>query len=67
MINVTINSETHQFDTEQTIEELLKELEITKNGTAIAVNNRVIPRSKHGEFRVTDGDVLEIIRAVGGG
>lgn len=67
MIEVLINNQPRKLSAETTVAELLQDLEIKKEGTAIAVNDQVVPRSKHGEHRVLDGDRLEIIRAVGGG
>jgi sulfur carrier protein len=67
VIDVTINGNARRLDQEATIEELLKKLGIPKEGAAIAVNGAVVPRSKHSEHMIADGDRLEIIRAVGGG
>lgn len=67
MIDVTVNSKSHKIKRDSTIETLLTELEVQIKGTAVAVNNRVVPRSEHGNFKLTNGDNLEIIRAVGGG
>lgn len=67
MIEILINSESHRFDTQITIENILKNLKIKIEGTAVAVNNKVVPRSMHPEFNLFDGDRLEIIRAAGGG
>lgn len=36
-------------------------------GFAIALNGRVIPQSRWAETRVTDGDEIEIVRAMSGG
>jgi len=41
-----------------------KELAINN---ALEVNEAIIPKSKHGEFLLNDGDQIEIIKAVGGG
>jgi sulfur carrier protein len=36
-------------------------------GVAIAVNGRVVPRSGWNEWRIADGDDIEIVGAVQGG
>ncbi len=36
-------------------------------GVAVAVNNFVVPRSAWPTTLLSDGDVVEIVRAVGGG
>lgn len=50
-----------------TLAQLLAELGWSAQGVAIAVNESVVPRAKHGEFPLKSGDRLEIIRAVQGG
>lgn len=67
MIQVLINDRSKELNNEITITDLLKELAIHKNGTAVAVNDCVVPRSKHDTHKISDGDRLEIIMAVGGG
>ncbi len=67
MITVTINDETHQFPQPLPLSELLKSLKIPLEGTAVAVNSSVVPRLNHGDVQIVGGEVLEIIRAVGGG
>ena len=67
MIDIVVNSKPHQISKESTVESLLKDLEVQIEGTAVAVNDSVVPRSEHRNFKLTDGDNLEIIRAVGGG
>ena len=48
---------------------LLESLEIPahQKGTAVAVNERVVPRARWPETELCDGDVVEIIRAAQGG
>ena len=43
-----------------------KNLEAAR-GVAVAVNNSVVPRSAWPTTLLSDGDVVEIVRAVGGG
>ncbi|MFN4212082.1 MAG: sulfur carrier protein ThiS [Devosia sp.] len=34
---------------------------------AVERNGEIVPRARHGEVELTDGDQLEIVVAVGGG
>ena len=34
---------------------------------AVEINRRIVPRSKHAEVRVEEGDRIEIVHAIGGG
>ena len=47
--------------------QLVRELGLEKNPIAIELNRRVVPRDRHGETRLAEGDRLEIVTLVGGG
>ena len=47
--------------------ELIKQLGYQDQRIALEVNESIIPKSKHGDFLLNDGDKIEIIKAVGGG
>ena len=67
-MEVVINGRNLQVDGEQiSLENLLKQQGFTGVGQAVAVNNRVVPRQEWGQFEVSDGMKLTIIRAVCGG
>lgn len=67
MMTVTINGSPRTVPLDTTIHQLLELLEIGRDGTAVAVDRRVIPRTRHAETRLTAGQEIEVIRAVGGG
>lgn len=50
-----------------TVSALLERLEMAGKRVAVSVNRSVIPRSRHGEAVVREGDRVEILEAVGGG
>ena len=47
--------------------ELLIELEIVSPYCAVALNQEVVPSSKHRQTKICDKDNVEIVHAVGGG
>ncbi|MFG6397233.1 MAG: sulfur carrier protein ThiS [Muribaculaceae bacterium] len=51
----------------KSLAQLLEKEGFTGMGQAVAVNNRVVPRSQWGDFQLTDGAKIIIIRAVCGG
>lgn len=67
MITVKVNNEVRKIEPQTTIRKILEELKIPREGSAIAVNDKVVPRSQHEIFHISDGDRIEIITAVGGG
>ncbi len=46
---------------------LITKLNYQDRRVALEVNEVVIPRSKYAEFTLNEGDICEIIKAVGGG
>jgi sulfur carrier protein len=66
-MNVTINGETREVPRVMTITELLVHLGLTEGPVAVELNRLIVPRAEHGEKKIADGDVLEIVHMVGGG
>ncbi|HET6463517.1 MAG TPA: sulfur carrier protein ThiS [Candidatus Krumholzibacteria bacterium] len=68
-MNVTVNGKKTNAAEAVTLVMLLQEHGINANtdGVAVAVNSRVVPRSKWTDVRLSDGDVVEVINAVQGG
>lgn len=50
-----------------TLTELLLSQDISPDGTAVAVNNRVVPRAEWPTCRLEEGAKVTVIRAVCGG
>ena len=50
-----------------TLADVARQLELPAQGVAIALNNRMIPRTQWAEQTVKDGDSLVIIKAACGG
>lgn len=50
-----------------TLSALIERLGLTGRRLACEVNAALVPRSRFGEHRLTPGDRVEIIHAVGGG
>ncbi|MBQ6474458.1 MAG: sulfur carrier protein ThiS [Victivallales bacterium] len=63
---VTINGE-QVSAAGRTIAEYLAEKGFPQTGIAVALNDTVVPKSKHGETFMKDGDWVEIVHCVQGG
>jgi thiamine biosynthesis protein ThiS len=58
-MKILLNGET--FETEATtVAQLLELLQISPLGVAVAVNQSVVRRADHFQFRLSEGDALEI-------
>jgi thiamine biosynthesis protein ThiS len=66
-VTVTINGEPRELAAPATVAELLAQLEMPARGVAVEVNLQIVPRARHAEHVLADGDRLEIVSLVGGG
>lgn len=67
MQTITINGKEHDLEKEMSISALLDSLGIQRQGTAVSINSKIVQRDLHDERTISDGDSVEIIRAIGGG
>lgn len=66
-MNVKINGENHTFNDDITLENIIKELNITINSIVAEVNGQVITKEKFSNTVIKDNDIIELIKFVGGG
>ena len=66
-MEITINGKPCDVDLQSTIVDLLVNLNLQGQRIAVEVNQEVITRSEHCNFKLSEGDRVEIIQAVGGG
>jgi sulfur carrier protein len=66
-VTVKVNGKERPVEPGTTVAELLEHLGVASDGVAVAIGNEVVPRTRHPDRRLEDGDQVEIVRAVGGG
>jgi len=66
-MTIQINGEEHSLVLGLTLTGLLQELGLSEEGVALAVNGQVLPKKNWVSQVLSDGDRVEIVRAVGGG
>jgi len=66
-IQISVNGEPRQIAEGATVAELLDQLELTGKYVAVEVNLHLVPAAKHAQYRLAQGDRLEIVTLVGGG
>lgn len=65
---IYINDKEHTFNSNQSLSDLFKNLNIdVAKGVAIALNEKVIPRSQWNNQKINDRDKLLLIKATQGG
>lgn len=66
-MNVTINGEPRTLSPGLTVAALLDELSLKPEATVVQRNNNIVDRAQYEGVQLRDGDVLELVRFVGGG
>ena len=67
MITLTVNGEKRELEGPVRLSAFLETLDIDTRNVAVAHNGTVLQREKWSEVTLQDGDILEIVRMVGGG
>jgi sulfur carrier protein len=66
-VNIVVNGKPRELAQPISLAALLKQLEVPLRGVAVEVNLELVPRSRHADQWLADGDRLEIVSLVGGG
>lgn len=66
-MHIMLNGQSMQVAGAATIASLLEQTGLAGRKVAVEVNQEVVPRSRHGDHRLAEGDRVEIIHAIGGG
>jgi thiamine biosynthesis protein ThiS len=67
MIELTVNGKKRELEGPTNLMSYLESLEINLKLVAVAVNGTVVRKNGLSEVTLTDGDEVEIVKAVGGG
>lgn len=66
-MNVTINGKQQILAAGTSIDGLIEKLGLQGRRLAVEVNLEIVPRSDYGRQLLVEGDVVEIVQAIGGG
>ena len=67
MITLTINGKVRELEGAMSLVSYLETMNVNKRSIAVAYNGTVIQRNELDAITLTEGDDVEIVRAVGGG
>jgi thiazole synthase len=67
MPEITVNQESRTLPAAATIADLIVQLKLDPRRVAVEVNRELVPRARHGERALSEGDAVEIVTLVGGG
>lgn len=66
-MNLIVNGEAHTLTEPSSVTQLLEHLDLAHKRVAVELNGEIVPRSRHGETALGDGDQVLIVQAIGGG
>jgi len=66
-MKIVVNGQERALAAPVTVAALLDELGMVGKRVAVEVNQEIVPRSRHAEFRLNDSDRVEVVFAIGGG
>ena len=66
-MNIVVNGQPREIEPGTTLARLLDALEMHPRYLAVERNFELVPRTRHAECVLSDGDTLEIVTLVGGG
>lgn len=66
-MKVQVNNKEVEIDSASTLTQLIMKLELPSQGIAVAINNKMIPRTEWEHFSLQENDNLVIIKAACGG
>ncbi|SOC08323.1 sulfur carrier protein [Alloalcanivorax xenomutans] len=66
MTTLTVNGEPFSLSG-RTVADLVQALNLSGRRLAVEVNRDIVPKSAHADHLLSDGDVVEIVHAIGGG
>ncbi|MGO1000104.1 sulfur carrier protein ThiS [Lysobacter sp. CA196] len=66
-MNILLNGEPRALAAPTTVVELLRTEGLGERRVAVEINGEIVPRGRHAERALTEGDKVEIVHALGGG
>ena len=66
-MDIQLNGDALSVADTTTVLSLLDQQGLANRRVAVEVNGTIVPRSRHGEHLLQDGDHVEIVHALGGG
>ena len=66
-MHIRLNGEDLAIDTGSTIAALLMQQGLADRRVAVEINGEIVPRGRHAEHAIHEGDQVEIVHALGGG
>ena len=66
-MRIVVNGEERELPPGSTVATLIEALDLPAGRVAVERNREVVPRGRHAQTQLQEGDRLELVRFVGGG
>lgn len=66
-MQIIVNGSAREVGENSTVADLIEQLALNGRRLAIEINTELVPRSRFEHYRLSPGDRIEVIHAVGGG
>ncbi len=66
-MNVHINGKLESLPTDCSISTLIEQMALEGKRIAVELNLDIVPKSEHLQTQLKEGDIVEIVHAIGGG
>lgn len=66
-MHIIVNGSKENYPSDTDVSQLLDQLHLQDKRIALEVNRKIIPRGEYDQHILNDGDIVEIIHAIGGG
>jgi sulfur carrier protein len=67
VLSIVVNGSRCRYPDKATIADLIRELALEGKRIAVERNGQIVPKSRHDDTLLAEGDCIEVVRAVGGG
>ena len=66
-MQIILNGEAADIPEALSVAQLIEHLELGQRRVAVELNREIVPKSRHADTALNDGDVVELVTAIGGG
>jgi sulfur carrier protein len=66
-MDIELNGQPHRATENQSVQDLIDQLDLAQQALAVAVNREVVPRNLWAQRRLQANDRVELVRPIGGG
>jgi sulfur carrier protein len=66
-MDIELNGQPHRAKENQSVQDLIEQLDLAHQALAVAVNREVVPRDLWPQRRLQANDKVELVRPIGGG